>query len=307
MRQWRGAWSNEADEWSENRAVREQLHPGAEWDHALTWMTFADMCANFSLVFMVAEVPEGWASEVLDGVLPGAPGAGGHPRLPDFAANPQYAFSVSRDTKLTITMQQPDARMLGAADALGAYLEPINFVCCILSEAKGALHRFSVGRMFGSGPSFVTGRQVCASFDVPPCRAVIIPCAFRAGAAVPFSLQVRSNQTLTWLPAVAVSEEADSDEDDEEVDAAAAGAADGAKGGSAPGHDAITRVVAARPVTDEAGRSVAALQAMTASLAQILLGLQGDVQGLEATLAAALQGAGRSGAAPLARAAEAKR
>ena len=114
MGEWKGEWSEGSSSWSDYPDIKRIVHKKAKIPNSF-WMSYKDVCKNFNQLFVSYGHGSGNATKqiykgnwVMGDVKSGA---GGNPSNESFPQNPQYAFAVSEQTNISISVSQDDVML----------------------------------------------------------------------------------------------------------------------------------------------------------------------------------------------------
>lgn len=144
--EWKGAFSDDDEEWDKHRGLKEKL--GYEFENDGTWwMSFEDWKNNYNILFVCRIFPEKWQKYCIDGVWEEKTAGGPPPLLPlpdtntqfrsvvldsddKWFNNPQYRLAVYKKTQLYISLMQADVSLTNKP-----YL-PCNFVLLRIKDRR---------------------------------------------------------------------------------------------------------------------------------------------------------------------------
>uniref|UniRef100_A0A6S9I198 Calpain catalytic domain-containing protein n=1 Tax=Heterosigma akashiwo TaxID=2829 RepID=A0A6S9I198_HETAK len=301
MGEWKGPWADNAPEWEACPQIKERL-VGAEGfrNDGCFWIEWEEFCREYNQVFVCVDFPEGGSGVRYRGQwVPGdgKSGAGGSPKYATFPTNPQYTFSVEEaGTKVVGMVSQKDLRWQVAATE--KYTTAIGYVLMKLSGNTSRVKKFTPKQMAGMSRTYSPSRSIAGQATLLPGRYAMIPTTFdnNASAAIDYIMEIYTDKPITLeQEGDAVADLDDLEEEEEEELAAEGKAADavseekageGDRAALPPGHMAED-LEAEEDDDDESPDHMAleSLQRQVADLAGLVVALQGDIKGLEGTVA----------------------
>ncbi|CAG8513647.1 10540_t:CDS:2 [Ambispora leptoticha] len=199
--EWNGAWSDDSLEWKNvNEAERKKLALKVA-DDGEFWMSYDDFIANFSTLTICRHLKVAW-------YVPGPKWhtcifkgqwskkdntAGGCINNTDtFHQNPQYAFTLTKPTKIIAALMQQDIRDHRLE---GIENHTIGFICIRVENNRVyRVHKPLYDVV--SRVTYINAREVTSRMVLEPGRYVLIPSTFDAGEEGSFLLRLFSSNHL---------------------------------------------------------------------------------------------------------------
>uniref|UniRef100_A0A8C5QB73 Calpain 6 n=1 Tax=Leptobrachium leishanense TaxID=445787 RepID=A0A8C5QB73_9ANUR len=206
-REWRGAWSDESEEWKKvNKSEKSSLALSVR-DDGEFWMTFEDWCTNFTNVVVCRMINTSWinlhrtwekqevrGSWTKNQELLLNRSGGCYNNKATFFQNPQYVFEVCREEdELLIALQQKDQRIHkkeGKGD---------NFIVGFEIFKVELNRQFRIHKLQGqervASSQYMNLRSVFLRKVLKKGRYIIIPTIFQPGISSDFILRLFSYES----------------------------------------------------------------------------------------------------------------
>ncbi|KAM8952492.1 calpain-6 isoform 1-T1 [Pelodytes ibericus] len=205
-REWRGAWSDESEEWkrvskSEKAALVLTVRDDGEF-----WMTFEDWCTHFThadvchiINTSCLSLHKTWIKEEAHGSWTKSPehllnrSGGCFNNKTTFFQNPQYIFNVSKEEdEVLISLQQKDQRV-HKKDRKGDNLIIGFEILKVELNRQYRIHKLQ-GQEKAASSLYINLRAIFLRKTLKKGRYVIIPTTFHPGAISDFILRIFTDE-----------------------------------------------------------------------------------------------------------------
>jgi len=188
--EWTGKWSDGSKEWTPE--LQKKLNVVFE-DDGTFWMDFNDFSTQFNKLYILRaltdEIGVTWKRLDYIGEWKGET-AGGCLNNPTWNKNPQIHLKCNADSRIFVSVRQPDLRMVNHKTPL---YKAIGFAVLVKGDSTDKKKEKVVKTDLVTMSPFFAGREISAEFTVKAnVDYVVIPSYFEKGVESPFYLSVYS-------------------------------------------------------------------------------------------------------------------
>jgi len=190
--EWRGRWSDNSKEWTPE--IMKKLDVKFE-DDGVFWMEYYDFCKHFNKLYVLRSVVDEsghqWQRyDFLDEWK--GESAGGCLNNPTWSKNPQFRFRSTTETKVFVSLRQPDLRVRQRKTPV---YKAIGFAVLKKGDDSDQKKTTVTKADLVAMSPFFAGREISAEFKaLPNVSYIIIPSFFEKGVESTFYVSIYTHQ-----------------------------------------------------------------------------------------------------------------